>query len=63
MRIRQGCIVKVEDIGEPGRVIRVSDSGRAAVVEFDFPEGKVQSTLPVSLMSTVNPEGDTYAQT
>ena len=60
MKVKQGYTVKVADIGTPGVVIKVGTSGRAAVVEFDFPEGKVQSTLPVSIISTVLSRGKAY---
>lgn len=61
MKIRQGYTVKIADIGTPGVVVKVGASGRAAVVEFDFPEGKVQSTLPVSIISNVLSRGKAYA--
>ena len=53
MKVKQGYTVKVADIGIPGVVVKVGASGRAAVVEFDFPEGKVQSALPVTIISSV----------
>lgn len=53
MKVGRGDTVKVADIGIPGFVIKVGASSRAIVVEFDFPEGKVQSTLPVSIISFV----------
>ena len=49
MKVKQGYIVKIADIGTLGTVVRVGENGRAAVVEFDFPEGRVESTLPVSI--------------
>ena len=53
MRIRAGYLVKVEDVGTPSRVVKTVADGTAAVVEFDFPEGKVQGTIPVSIISSV----------
>lgn len=61
MKVKQGYTVKIADIGTPGVVVKVGDNGRAAVVEFDFPEGKVQSTLPVSIISTILSRGKAYA--
>lgn len=62
MKIEKGNIVKIEDIGTPGVVVKVGKSGRAAVVEFDFPEGKVQGALPVTIISHVLSRGKTYAK-
>lgn len=62
MRIRVGYLVKVEDIGTPGRVVKTGADGMAAVVEFDFPEGKVQGTIPVSIISSVLSRGKRNAQ-
>lgn len=60
MKVKQGYTVKVADIGTPGVVVKVGARGRAAVVVFDFPEEKVQSTLPVSIISTVLSRGKSY---
>lgn len=62
MKIRQGYIVKIADIGTPGKVLRVSNSGREAVILFDFPEGKVEGTLPVSIISSILSRGKPYVQ-
>lgn len=61
MKVKRGYTVKIADIGTPGVILKVGASGRAAVIEFDFPEGKVQSTLPVSIISTVISRGKAYA--
>lgn len=60
MKVRQGYIVKIEDIGTLGVVVKVGANDQAAVVEFDFPEGKVQSTLPVSIISSIISRGKSY---
>ncbi len=60
MKVKQGYIVTVADIGTQGTVVRVGENGRVAVVEFDFPEGKVESTLPVSIISSIISKGKTY---
>ena len=60
MKVKQGYIVKIEDIATPGTVVRVGESGRTAVVEFDFSEGRVESTLPVSIISGIISRGRTY---
>ena len=43
MKVKQGYIVKIADIGTLGTVVKVGENGMAAVVEFDFPEGRVES--------------------
>lgn len=53
MKVKQGYIVKIADIGTPGTVVKVGENGMAAVVEFDFPEGRVESVLPVSIISSI----------
>ncbi len=60
MKVKQGYTVKIADIGTPGVILKVGASGQAAVVEFNFPEGKVQGTLPVSIISTVLSGGKAY---
>lgn len=62
MKVRQGYTVKIADIGTPGIVVKVGANGQAAVVEFDFPEGKVQSTLPVTIISSILSRGKFHAQ-
>ena len=53
MKVQSGWLVKIEDIGAPGRIVRVDEKGAAAVVEFLFPEGKVEATLPTNIICSV----------
>ena len=57
MRVQSGRIVKIGDIGTPGKVIKVDNKGKAAVVEFDFPEGKVEGTIPMKIIFSVISRG------
>lgn len=57
MKVRRGYIVKIADIGTLGTVVKVGENGKAAVIVFDFPEGKVESTLPVSIISDIVSRG------
>lgn len=61
MKVRQGYIVKIADIGTLGTIVRVGDSGKVAVVAFNFPEGRIEGTLPVSIISSVISKGKSYA--
>ena len=38
MRVQIGWLVKISDIGTPAKVLKTDKTGKAAVVEFDFPE-------------------------
>lgn len=62
MKIKRGYIVKIADIGTLGTIVRVGENGEAAVVEFNFPEGRIEGTLPVSIISGVISRGKTYEQ-
>lgn len=59
MRVQIGWLVKISDIGTPAKVLKTDKTGKAAVVEFDFPEGKIESTIPVSIISNVISKGAT----
>ena len=53
MKVREGMTVKISDIGHPAKVIKTNGNQKIALVEFDFPEGKVKSTIPTSIISHV----------
>lgn len=57
MKVKSGWIVKIGDIGTPGKVIKVDDKGKAAVVEFNFPEGKIEGTIPMKIICSVISRG------
>lgn len=61
MRVKKGDVVKVADIGTLGTVKKAGKNGVAAVVSFEFPEGVVECTIPVSIISSIVVRGKSYA--
>ena len=57
MRVQRGWVVKIADIGTPGKVTRVDKKGKAAVVEFNFPEGRFEGAIPTSIICSVISRG------
>lgn len=57
MKIQRGWLVKIADIGTLGRVIRVDKKRKTAIVEFDFPEGRINGTIPIKIICSVISRG------
>lgn len=52
MRVHAGDTIKVEDIGTLGTVKKTDGKGNV-LVEFRFPEGAVETVIPVSIIAHI----------